>query len=71
MNFLEGEGIYVSKGAACKKGARSRVLEAMGLRGDVIDGALRLSFSRYSTMEEAEYFITALKKASETLLKAL
>ena len=71
MSFLEGEGIYVSKGAACKKGARSRVLEAMGLKGDVIDGALRLSFSRYNTMEEAEFFIAALKKASQTLLKTL
>ena len=71
MNFLEAEGIYVSKSAACKKGARSRVLEAMRLNNGIIDGALRISFSRYSTMDEAEYFIQTLKKASRTLLKSL
>jgi len=70
MNYLDGEGICVSRSAACKKGARSRTLEAMGLHNDVIDGALRVSFSRYSTREEAEYFVKMLKQASKTLLKA-
>ena len=71
MNCLESEGICVSKSAACKKGARSRVLEAMRLKNEVIDGALRVSFSRYSTQEQAGYFVQTLKKASQTLLKAL
>ena len=67
MNFLDGEGIFVSRSAACKKGARSRTLEAMKLKNDVIDGALRISFSRYSTKEEADYFVKILKRASETI----
>ena len=71
MSFLDGEGICVSRSAACKKGARSRTLEAMRLNNDVIDGALRVSFSRYNTREEAEYFVQVLKKASETVLKPL
>ena len=71
MSYLDGEGICVSRSAACKKGARSRTLEAMKLKNDVIDGSLRVSFSRYSTIEEADYFITVLKKASETIFKAL
>ena len=71
MNYLDGEGVFVSRSAACKKGARSRTLEAMQLKNDVIDGSLRVSFSRYSTREEAEYFVKVLKKASETLVKAL
>jgi len=71
MSFLEGEGICVSKSAACKKGARSRVLEAMRLKNEVIDGALRLSFSRYNNQDEAEYFVQTLKRASETLLRPL
>jgi len=70
MNFLDGEGICVSKSSACKKGARSRVLEAMRLKNEIIDGALRVSFSRYSTLDEAECFVQALKRASETLHKA-
>jgi len=71
MSYLESEGICLSKSAACKKGARSRVLEAMQLKNEVIDGALRLSFSRYNTKDEAEYFVQALKRASETLMKPL
>jgi len=71
MNFLDGEGICVSRSAACKKGARSRTLEAMQLKNDIIDGSLRVSFSRYSTREEADYFVQVLKKASETVLKTL
>jgi len=71
MNYLDGESICVSRSAACKKGARSRTLEAMKLKNDVIDGALRVSFSRYSTQDEAEYFVVMLKKASETLFKSL
>jgi len=71
MTYLSGEGISVSKSAACKKGARSRTLEAMRLRNDVIDGALRVSFSRYSTPEEAEHFVKVLKQAAETIFKAL
>jgi len=71
MSFLDGEGICVSKSAACKKGARSRVLEAMSLKNTVIDGALRVSFSRYSSQEEAMHFVQTLKRATQTLLKSL
>jgi len=70
MTFLDGEGICVSKSAACKKGGRSRVLEAMCLDNEIIDGALRVSFSRYSTQDEAEYFVMTLKRASETLIRS-
>ena len=70
MSFLDGEGICVSKSAACKKGSRSRVLEAMRLKNDVIDGAIRVSFSRTNTHGEVEYFVNALKRASASLIKA-
>ena len=69
MSYLESEGVCVSKSAACKKGARSRVLEAMRLKNDVIDGALRVSFSQYNTQQEAEYFVQILKKASLIIRK--
>ena len=71
MSFLDGEGICVSTGAACKKGSRSRVLEAMRLRNDVIDGALRVSFSRDNTQDEAERFVQSLKRAAASILKPL
>lgn len=68
MNCLEQDGISVSKSSACKKGGRSHVLEAMGLPDRVIDGALRISFSRYSTQEEAAYFLQRLQAAAERLI---
>lgn len=67
MNCLEAEGIFVSKSSACKKGGRSHVLEAMGLPADVIDGALRVSFSRFTTRREADAFCTALTAARRRL----
>ena len=71
MNLLDSQGICVSKSSACKKGARSHVLEAMGLGNKVIDGAIRASFSRYSTLEEADYFADRLIEAAKRLYKAL
>jgi len=67
ISFLEGEKICASKSAACKKGSRSRVLEAMRLKNDIIDGAIRISFSRFNTQEEAWYFVQTLKKATQRL----
>ena len=71
MNYLDREGICVSKSSACKKGKRSHVLEAMGLPNRVTDGAIRISFSKFSTIEECDYFINHLKAASEKVLKVL
>ncbi|MCL1835468.1 MAG: cysteine desulfurase [Oscillospiraceae bacterium] len=67
MNYLDGEGVCVASGAACGKGARSHVLKAMKLKDSVIAGALRVSFSRYSTKTEAEYLVDKLRTAYETL----
>ena len=67
MNFLEAESIYVSRSSACKKGGRSHVLEAMHLPAQVIDGAIRISFSRYSTEDDVLALCSALKRAHDTL----
>lgn len=69
MNFLEGQGVCVARSSACKRGRRSHVLEAMRLGDRVIDGAVRVSFSRYSTMEEARYFVDKLCAAAAMLIK--
>ena len=71
MNWLEREEIYVSKSSACKRGKRSHVLEAMGLPDRVIDGALRVSFSRYTTRGECERFCAALIRAHAELRPSL
>ena len=53
--------------SACKKGARSHVLEAIGLPAKVIDGALRIGISRMNTEEDILALCAALKEARDTL----
>ena len=71
MNYLEAREIYVSKGSACKRGRRSHVLEAMGLPAGVIDGAIRVSLSRFTTEQEIDAFAEALLEARRTLRKSV
>ena len=67
LNFLSSMGIYVSSGSACAKGHKSHVLEALCLDSNRIDGALRVSLSRYTTQEELDYFIEGITKAMKML----
>lgn len=61
LHSLEAKGIFVSAGSACtaKSSKGSRILTAMGLDDARIDSALRFSFSRYNTVEEAVYVASA------------
>ena len=65
VNFMSSKGISISAGSACKAGHRSPVLTAMGLAPEVIDSAVRISFSRYNTAEEIDILINAVKEAAE------
>jgi len=65
VNFLSGRGIYVSSGSACSKGKKSRVLKSMGLSDARISGALRISFSRYTTPAQVDMLINGLRDARE------
>ena len=67
MNYLEAKEVYVSRSSACKKGGRSHVLEAMGLSSRVIDGAIRVGLSRFTTAEDIDALCAALKEAHDTL----
>ena len=67
MNFLEAQEIYVSRSSACKKGARSHVLESIGMDPKTIDGALRIGFCRYNTDADVDALCAALKQARDTL----
>lgn len=53
LHFLAGRGVFVSAGSACGKAKPSHVLEAMGLPREQVASALRASFSRFSTGEDA------------------
>lgn len=71
MNYLERRGICIAKSSACKKGGRSHVLEAIGLPARVIDSALRISFSRYTTMEDVDALCDGLLEAKQNLFPTL
>lgn len=67
INCLFDRGICVSAGSACAKGHRSHVLEAMHQSPEVIDGAIRVSFSRDNTEADVQALCDALVYAKETL----
>ena len=71
MNYLESREIFVSKSSACKKGGRSYVLEAAGHPPAVIDGALRIGFSRYTTEDEVVSLCSGLRDAAKELFTVL
>ncbi len=69
LHYLESEGIFVSSGSACSKGAKSHVLSAMGIPDKNIDSALRISFSRYSTLDEAKALVGAISRGVDRLVR--
>lgn len=64
LHHLEEKNIFVSTGAACssRKRKQSHVLQSMGLPSQIIDGALRFSFSSWNTEEEVFETIGALQE---------
>lgn len=69
LHFLEKEDIFVSSGSACSKGAKSPVLTAMDLSNERIDSALRLSFGKDNTIDEAETFVKILAQGMDKIAK--
>lgn len=65
LHYLEQSQLYVSSGSACtsKSSKGSHVLEAMHLPPEVVDSALRFSFSRFNTIEEAERAVSIIVPA--------
>ncbi len=72
LHYLEQKEMYVSTGSACsskKKG--SHVLNAMGLKSDEIEGAIRFSLSEMNTEEEIYKAVEILKISIEDLRKII
>ena len=67
--LLDKEGICGSSGSACTSGSLdpSHVLLAIGRIHEIAHGSLRLSLSRYNTMEEAEHIIKTVPQVVEYL----
>jgi cysteine desulfurase len=62
LHFLEMQEIYVSSGSAChsKKDTVSHVLKAVGIPRAWAEGAIRLSFGSFNTIDEAEIAAKAI-----------
>jgi cysteine desulfurase len=62
INALEERGIFASSGSACSSNnnKRSKVLESLGIDGELSDGSVRFSFSRYNTIGQIDSCLGAL-----------
>ena len=71
LHSLEESEIYVSAGSACssKKKGGSHVLRSLGLSEERIEGAIRFSFCRYNTVDEAAACLEMLKEKTAFLRK--
>lgn len=63
LHHLERHSVCVSSGSACSKGKGSYVLREMGLSQPLVDSAIRLSFSRETTLADIDELIKALNLA--------
>jgi cysteine desulfurase len=80
FDYIEGEGMILhldmkgvagSTGSACstKSLEPSHVLRSLGLRHEQCHGSLRISLSKFNTMEEADYFLSVLPPIVQNLRK--
>ena len=62
--FLSEMGIMCSTRSACmsKQKKENRILSALGLKDDLINGALRFSLNEFNTYKEIDSVITELRK---------
>jgi len=70
IHFLDKRGIFVSGGAACYKGKRSRVLIQAGLPDEQIASALRVSFCKDNTRQDVKRLLDALQEAQTVLARS-
>ena len=70
LNFLSERGISVSAGSACSKGKKSHVLMQMGLDHKRLDSPLRISFSRFTTVQEIDALILGITEAKKVIRAA-
>lgn len=64
LHSLAEKGVYVSAGSACASNHPqiSGTLKAIGVQNDLLDSTLRFSLSVFTTKEELDYALEALKE---------
>lgn len=73
LHSLESAKIMVSSGSACSSNhpSPSHVLMAMGVKKELIDSSLRLSFSSYNSVDETETVAEELRRQVAILRKVM
>ena len=68
---LDMKGVAVSTGSACSSGdlRPSHVLTAIGVSEEESHGSLRVTLGKYTTKQEADYFLNSLKEVVTRLRK--
>lgn len=71
INALSEKGIYVSAGSACSANSKnaSGTLLAIGLPKEDIEGSIRISFSRFTDIEDAKYVAEEMARVVEDIRK--
>jgi cysteine desulfurase len=71
MDYLDKNGIIVSTGSACtsKSLEPSHVLNAIGLRASDLHGAIRISLSRYTTLDEIDRCVDVISEGVKQIRK--
>ena len=67
LHFMEERGVLVSSGSACGKGEKSHTLTAMGLSDELVDSAVRVSFSSQTQEEDVRQAAALFIEAVNTL----
>ena len=70
LHFLEEKGVFISSGSACAKGKPSHVLTALKYDKRRADSTIRISFSKFNTVEQADKLINGILSARESLIKS-
>lgn len=69
LHFLSSKGIFVSSGSACAKGQKSRVLMELSLPDSIVNSAIRVSFCKHNTKDDADALIKEIKAGIKGLVK--
>lgn len=72
VHYLENKGIYISTGSACSsKAKKNRILEAINLEKDYVDGTVRISLGYFNNFDEVEYVVENIKQSVEDIRKIM
>jgi len=68
LHALETEHIYIGIGSACSSHKRTnRIHDALGLKPEIAESAVRISFGEQSTQEEIDIMLIAIEKQIKIL----